>query len=67
MIFCYFEVIVYLLPIGTTAREFATIIHGELGEGFLYAIEARSSKRVGEDYILKNNDIISIISTKKRG
>jgi hypothetical protein len=58
---------VYLIPIGTTAREFATTIHSDLGEGFLYAIEARSNKRVGEDCILKNNDIISIISTKKRG
>ena len=58
---------VYLIQIGTTAREFATTIDSDLGEGFLYAVEARSSKRVGEDYILKNNDIISIISTKKRG
>jgi ribosome-binding ATPase YchF (GTP1/OBG family) len=56
----------YLVPYGTTAKEFAGIIHSELGESFIYAIEARSGRRVGEDYILKNNDVISIVSAKKR-
>jgi ribosome-binding ATPase YchF (GTP1/OBG family) len=56
----------YLVPYGTTARQLAYIIHTELGEGFIYAIEAREKKRVGEDYILKDRDVISIISAKKR-
>ncbi|MBS7632922.1 redox-regulated ATPase YchF [Candidatus Bathyarchaeota archaeon] len=56
----------YLVPYGTTAREFAYIIHTELGEGFLYAVDAREKKRVGEDYILKDRDVISIVSTRKR-
>ncbi|MEM3673791.1 MAG: redox-regulated ATPase YchF [Candidatus Bathyarchaeia archaeon] len=57
---------VYLVPYGTTARELAYIIHTELGENFIYAIEAREKKRVGEDYILKDRDVISIVSAKKR-
>ncbi len=57
---------VYLVPYGTTARQFAYIIHTELGQGFLYAIEARERRRVGEDYILKDKDVLSIVSTKKR-
>ncbi len=57
---------VYLVPPGTTARQFAYVIHTELGEGFLYAIEARSKMRVGEEYLLKDRDVISIISTRKR-
>lgn len=57
----------YLVPYGTTAREFATMIHSDLGEGFIYAVEARSKMRVGEDYVLKDRDVLSIASAKKRG
>jgi len=56
----------YLVPYGTTARELAYLIHTELGESFIYAVEARERKRVGEDYILKDRDVISIVSAKKR-
>jgi ribosome-binding ATPase YchF (GTP1/OBG family) len=56
----------YLVPYGTTARQLAYIIHTELGEGFIYATEAREKKRIGEDYVLKDRDVISIISAKKR-
>jgi len=57
----------YLVPYGTTARQFAFLIHTDLGEGFIYSIEARSKMRVGEDYVLKDGDVISIVSAKKRG
>ncbi|MEM3536270.1 MAG: redox-regulated ATPase YchF [Candidatus Bathyarchaeia archaeon] len=56
----------YLVPYGTTARQLAYIIHTELGESFIYAVEARERKRVGEDYVLKDRDVISIVSAKKR-
>jgi len=56
----------YLVPYGTTARQLAYMIHTELGESFIYAVEAREKKRVGEDHILKDRDVISIISAKKR-
>ena len=56
----------YLVPYGTTARQLAYIVHTELGESFIYAVEARERKRVGEDYILKDRDVISIVSAKKR-
>lgn len=56
----------YLVPYGTTARQLAYMIHSELGESFIYAVEAREKKRVGEDYVLKDRDVISIISAKKR-
>ena len=49
-----------------TARELANIIHKELGKGFLYAIDARSKQRIGAEHILKNNDIIKIVSTTSR-
>jgi len=56
----------YLVPYGTSARQLAYIIHTELGEGFIYAVEARGGKRVGEDYVLKDRDVLSIVSAKKR-
>ena len=56
----------YLVPYGTTARQLAYIIHTELGEAFLYAVEAREKKRLGEDYVLKDRDVLSILSAKKR-
>lgn len=56
----------YLVPYETTARQLAYIIHTELGESFIYATEAREKKRVGEDYTLKDRDVISIVSAKKR-
>ena len=56
----------YLVPYGTTARQLAYIIHTDLGEGFIYAVEARERKRVGEDYVVKDRDVLSIVSAKKR-
>lgn len=57
----------YLVRYGTTAKEFASMIHSDLGEGFIYAVEARSKMRVGEDYVMKDRDVLSIVSAKKRG
>jgi len=57
----------YVVPYGTTARQLAYIIHTELGEGFIHAVEAREKKRIGENHVLKDRDIVSIISAKKRG
>jgi hypothetical protein len=56
----------YLVPNGTTARQFAYIIHTELGESFLYAVDARDRRRIGEDAVLRDRDVISIVSAKKR-
>jgi len=57
----------YLVPYGTTARQFAYLIHTELGESFIYALDARERKRIGENTVLRDRDVISIVSAKKRG
>lgn len=56
----------YLVPYGTTAHQFAYIIHSELGESFIYAVDAREKKRIGEDAVLKDRDVISIVSARRR-
>jgi hypothetical protein len=56
----------YVVPYGTTARQLAYKIHTELGEGFIYAVDARKKRRIGEDHVLEDRDVISIVSAKKR-
>jgi ribosome-binding ATPase len=56
----------YLVPYGTNARQLAYLIHTELGESFIYAIDARGKKRIGEETALRDRDVISIVSAKKR-
>jgi ribosome-binding ATPase YchF (GTP1/OBG family) len=55
---------VFLVPNGTTAKELAYKIHSDLGESFLYAVDARSKQKLGENYKLKHRDIIKIVATK---
>jgi len=57
---------VYVVPEGTTARQLAYMIHTELGETFIYAVDARTKRRLGENYKLRDDDVISIVSAKKR-
>lgn len=56
----------YIVPRGTTAREFAGHIHTELGESFIFAIDARTKKRLGEGHKLNENDVIQIVAAKAR-
>ncbi len=56
----------FLVPKGTTTRQFAEVIHTELAEGFIYALNVRTKMRLKDTYILENGDIIQIVSTKSR-
>ena len=55
----------YLMPSGSTPRDLAYEVHTDIGEGYLYAIDARSNRRISEDYGLKEGDVIKIVSTAK--
>jgi len=56
----------YVVPYGTTARQLAYKVHTELGESFIHAVEAREKKRIGENHVLKDRDVVSIVSARKR-
>ncbi|MEM7824052.1 MAG: redox-regulated ATPase YchF [Candidatus Aenigmatarchaeota archaeon] len=56
---------VYLMPPGSTAKDLAFKIHADIGKGFLYALDARTKRRLGADYQLRQNDVISIVSAAK--
>lgn len=56
----------YLLNEDSTAKDLAHVIHDELGKGFLFAIDVRTKRRLGADHILKNNDVVKIVSATSR-
>ena len=53
----------YLLPKDSNPLDLAYKIHTDLGKKFLYAINAKTKKRLASDYKMMNNDIIKIVST----
>jgi hypothetical protein len=55
----------YLMKRGSTPRDLAHRVHTDIGKGFLYAVDARSKMRIKESYLLKDGDIIKIVSTAK--
>jgi ribosome-binding ATPase YchF (GTP1/OBG family) len=50
-----------LIRCGSKPRDLAYVIHTDIGESFMHAMDARSCRRVSSDYELKSGDIISII------
>jgi len=56
----------YLMKRGSTCHDFAYQIHTEIGDRFLYAVDARTRLRLGEKHELKNGDVIKIVSTAKK-
>ncbi|MHA1881553.1 MAG: redox-regulated ATPase YchF [Candidatus Thorarchaeota archaeon] len=55
---------VFLVPAGTTAKEFAGVIHTDLMESFIHAIDARTKMRISDKHVLKDRDVIKIVSAK---
>ncbi len=58
---------VFLVEKGTLLRDFVRDkIHSELAENFMFGIDAKTKKRLGENYELKHKDIIKITTAKKK-
>jgi len=55
---------VYLFREGATALDLAYKVHTELGENFIRAIDARTKRILGHDYILKDGDVIKIVARR---
>jgi len=55
----------FLMKRGSTPRDLAYQVHSDIGEGFLYAIDARTGMRIKDTYELKNGDIIKIVSVRR--
>jgi len=56
----------YLVPRGTTAKEFAGYIHSDLEDNFIHAVDARTKMRVSDNHILEDRDVIKVVSAGGR-
>ncbi len=54
----------FLMPPGSTALDFAYKIHEDFGKHFIKAIDVRTKKLLGKDYVLKHRDVIEIVAGK---
>ena len=52
----------FLVPNGSTPREFAYIIHTDIGDKFMHAVDARKNMRIASDYEIQDRDIIKIVT-----
>ncbi len=56
----------YIIPKDMHLKEFIrSKIHSDLADNFIYALDARTKLRLGENYELKNNDIIKVVSAAR--
>jgi hypothetical protein len=54
-----------LLKKGSTALDLAAKIHTDLADNFICAINARTRMKIGKEYVLKNCDVIRVISSTR--
>jgi len=52
----------FLLPLGSTALDFAYALHTDFGKNFVKAIDARTKRALGKSYELKNRDALEIVT-----
>ncbi|MGM5481648.1 MAG: redox-regulated ATPase YchF [Nanobdellota archaeon] len=54
----------FLMEEEATALDFAYRLHSDFGDNFVKALDVRTKRPVGKDHILKDLDIIEIMSSK---
>ncbi|MFA6805614.1 MAG: redox-regulated ATPase YchF [Candidatus Methanomethylophilaceae archaeon] len=54
----------FLVPRGSTAKDLAYRVHSDLGDKFIRAVNAKTKRTVGADYILQDGDVIRIVANK---
>jgi ribosome-binding ATPase YchF (GTP1/OBG family) len=54
----------FLVPKGTSIKEFAAKVHTELAEAFIHGIDAKTKKRLSETYELQDCDVVKFVSAK---
>ena len=52
----------FLLPPESTALDFAYFLHTDFGKNFIKAIDARTKKALGKNYVLKHRDALEIVT-----
>jgi ribosome-binding ATPase YchF (GTP1/OBG family) len=57
---------VYLMPTGSTVEDLAKTVHTELVKGLVYAVDIRTGLHLPTNYVIRDRDVLSIVSTAKR-
>jgi len=52
----------FLLPEASTALDFAYHLHTDFGDDFIKAIDARTKRALGKNYVLKDRDVLEIVT-----
>ncbi len=55
----------FLMKRGSTAHDLAYKVHSDIGDHFLYAVDAKTKMRLGEKHELNDGDVVKIVSTAK--
>jgi len=58
---------VYLMPAGSTVEDLAGVVHTDLVKGLVYALDVRTGLLLPANYVLRDRDVLSIVSTAKHG
>jgi len=53
-----------LLPEKATAKDLAYAVHSSIGDKFVRAIDAKTKKVIGKDYILENRAVVEIVTSR---
>ena len=51
-----------LVPKGAVPKELAYLVHSDIGDNFMHAVDARKNMRIAADYELQDKDVISIVT-----
>jgi hypothetical protein len=54
----------FLLRKGSNAKDLAYMVHTDLGDNFIRAINARTHRVVGHDHLLENEDVMTIVAKR---
>ena len=57
---------VYLMPAGSTVEDLAKSVHTDLAKGLVYALDVRTGLHLPTNYVLRDRDVMSIVSTAMR-
>jgi ribosome-binding ATPase YchF (GTP1/OBG family) len=57
---------VYLMPTGSSVEDLARVIHTDLAKGLVYAVDVRTGLHLPTNYVVRDRDVLSIVSTAKR-
>lgn len=56
----------YLMRSGSSVEDLANEIHSDLAKGILYAVDVRNGLRLPINYLVKDRDVLSVISAMKK-